>query len=277
MRKTFTSTVFGYFLCISFLLMANGFDGMIAEANQNIPIGQMVSRGEVKFEIKENFWEKVENPFPIFEGMKIKTGKGKSVLAIAEKTRIEIGSDSLFYFDQRDQFNLLQGKINFRIQSTLPLRFKVGTVMGTVWIVRSYPFQTSKSSSVALSQNEDAMGSIFLHPKGSITVNSIRGALNIINQDHVVLASVSSGESITLPSTIASPHSPGMLAQSEPKWNEGPVEKEGFLGLSTDTWRWMGGGVGVVVIIKGVAVGVSRGGEDDEEVDPADPVYPVCP
>ncbi len=207
------------------------------------------------------------NLFSIFEGMKVKIGKGKSVLAIAEKTRIEIGSDTLFYFDQRDQFNLLQGKINFRIQSSPPLRFKVGNV----WIVRSYPFQTSESPSVALAKDEESMGSIFLHPKGSITVNSIQGPLNIINQDHVVLASVSSGESITLPSTIASPKSPRMLAQREPKWTEGPVEEEEFLGLSTNTWIWMRVGVGVAAIMTGVAIGVSRGGEDDEEVGP------VCP
>ncbi len=268
MKKTFRLRVFVYFLCISFLLMANGFHRMIAEASQNIPVGQMVSRGEVKFEIKENSWEKVESPFPVFEGMKIKTGKGESVVAIAEKTRIEIGSDSLFYFDQRDQFHLLQGKINFRIDSSTPLSFKVGNVR----IFKSYPLQTAKNRSVALTKDEASMGSILLHPKGSITVKSNQGPLNIINQEHVVLASLSSGESITLPSTVAGHKSPVMLAQSDPEWTEGPtIEEEGFLGLSTNTWIWIGVGVGVAALIAGIAIGVSGGGDDDDEEPPTCP------
>jgi len=267
MRKTFMSTVFVYFLCISFLLMANGFIGMIAEANPNIPVGQMVSRGEVKFEIKENLWEKVETPFPIFEGMKIKTGKGKSVLAIAKKTRIEIGSDSLFYFDQRDQFNLLHGKINFRIQPDVPLRFKVCNL----WISKSNLPQSSIRPSVGLMKEKELAGSILTHSKGSVTVKSIQGPMYVTNEDGAVLASLSSGESITFPCIIGSPKSPTMLAQAKPKWTEGPIEEEEFLGLSTNTWKWMGVGVGVAAIISGVAIGVSSGGEDNEEVGP------VCP
>ena len=263
MKKTFLARVFVYFLCTSFLLMTNGFHGMVAGANQNIPVGQMVSRGEVKFEVKENSWEKVETPLPIFEGMKIKTGKGESVLALSEKSRIEIGSDSFFYFDQRDEFKLLQGKINFRIQSDVPLRFNVGSLQ----IVKPHPRQSAKGASAGLAKDEESMGSILLHPKGSVTVKSIQGPVNIINQDHVVMASLSTGESITLPSVVVVSKPPIMAANAEPKWTEGPVEEEGWLGLST--WTWVG--IAAAAVVVGVVIAVAAsGGDDDHEA-------PVCP
>jgi hypothetical protein len=264
MKKGLIFKMFVYFLSVSFLLLMNEFPRMIAEANQNIPVGQMISRGGVKFEVNENAWEKVETPFPIFEGMKIRTEKGEAVLALAEKTRIEIGSDSLFYFDQRDQFHLLQGKVSFRIQPDVQLRFKVGNL----WISKSYPLQTAKGPSVVLTKDKEFAGSILTHSKGSVTVKSIQGPLYVTNQDHVVMASLSSGESITLPSVVASSKSPTMMANAEPKWTEGPVEEEGFLGLST--WAWVGIGLGVAAIA-GIAIGVSSGGGDGDHEAPACP------
>ena len=264
MKKTFLTRVFVYSLCISFLFMANGFHWMIAEANQNIPVGQMVSHGGVKFEVSKNSWEKVETPFPVFEGMKIRTEKGEGILALAEKTRIEIGSDSLFYFHQSDQFNLLEGKISFRIQPDVPLRFKVGNL----WISRSYPLQTARGSSVALTKDKEFAGSILMHTKGSVTVKNVQGLMSITNEDGAVLASLSSGESITLPSVVASSKPTLMAANAEPKWTEGPIEEEGFLGLSTRTWL----GIASAAVVVGVVVGLSAsgGGGGGHEA-------PVCP
>ena len=266
MKKELIFKMFAYFLSVSFLLLMNEFPRMMAEANQKaIPVAQMISRGGVKFEVNENSWEKVETPFPVFEGMKIRTEKGEAVLALAEKTRIEIGSDSLFYFDQRDQFNLLQGKVSFRIQPDVQLRFKVGNL----WISKSYPLQTAKGPSVVLTKDKEFAGSILTHSKGSVTVKSIQGPLYVTNQDHVVMASLSTGESITLPSVVASSKSPTMMANAEPK-STGPLaEEEGFLGVSTSTW----GGIAAAVVIVGVTVGVvvwvaSR--DEDHEA-------PVCP
>jgi hypothetical protein len=198
--------------------------------------------------------------------MKIRTEKGEAVLALAEKTRIEIGSDSLFYFDQRDQFNLLQGKVSFRIQPDVQLRFKVGNL----WINKSYPLQSAKGSSVALTKDKEFEGSILMHSKGSVTVKSIQGLLYVTNQDHVVMASLSAGESITLPSVVASSKSPTMMANANPEGTEGaaPAE-EGFLGLST--WTWMG--IAAAVVIVGVTVGVvvwAASRDEDHEA-------PVCP
>ena len=264
MKKTLLARVFVYFLCTSFLLMANGFHGMVAEANQNIPVGRMVSRGGVKFEVNKNSWEKVESPFPIFEGMRIRTEKGEAVLALAEKTKIEIGSDSLFYFDQRDQFNLLQGMINFRIQSDIPLRFNVGNLR----IVKSYPLQTAKASSVALAKDKEFTGSILMHRKGSVTVKSTEGPLHVTNQDGTVLASLSNGESITLPPVVASPKSPTMMANANPEGTEGPLEEEALLS-KWETWV----GIVAAVVFVGVTAGVvvwAANRDDDHEA-------PSCP
>ncbi|NWF92531.1 MAG: hypothetical protein HXY46_06410, partial [Syntrophaceae bacterium] len=51
-----------YFVCVSFLVMMNGFPMASVEARENLlPIGEMVSKGEVKFEARENVWRKVES------------------------------------------------------------------------------------------------------------------------------------------------------------------------------------------------------------------------
>jgi hypothetical protein len=265
MKKGLIFKMFVYFLSVSFLVLMNEFPKMIAEANQNIPVGQMVSRGGVKFEVKENSWEKVETPFPIFEGMRIRTEKGEAVLALAEKTRIEIGSDSLFYFDQRDQFNLLQGKVSFRIQPDVQLRFKVGSL----WINKSYPLQSAKGSSVALAEDKEFTGSILMHSKGSVTVKSVQGLISVTNDDGALLASLSTGESITLPSVVASPKSPTMMANAEAKSTEGPVEEEALLS-KWETWV----GIVAAVVFVGVTAGVVvwAAGRDDHDHE-----APVCP
>jgi len=264
MKKGLIFKMFVYFLSVSFLLLMNEFPKMVAEANQNIPVGQMVSRGGVKFEVKENSWEKVETPFPIFEGMKIRTEKGEAVLALAEKTRIEIGSDSLFYFDQRDRFHLLQGKINFRIQPDVQLRFKVGNL----WINKSYPLQSAKGSSVALTKDKEFAGSILMHSKGLVTVKSVQGSLNVINQDSTVLASLSTGESITLPSVVVSPQSPTMMANAEPKGTKGPLEEEGLLS-KWETWMGIVAAVVIVGVTAAVVVWAANRIDDHEAI--------VCP
>lgn len=264
MKKGLIFRLFVYFLSVSFLLLVNEFPRLIAEANQNIPVAQMVSRGGVKFAAKENSWEKVETPFPVFEGMKIRTEKGEAVLALAEKTRIEIGSDSLFYFDQRDQFNLLQGKVSFRIQPDVQLRFKAGNL----WISKSYPLQSAKGPSPVLTKDKEFAGSILMHSKGSVTVKSVQGSISVSSDDGALLASLSTGESVTLPSVVVRSKSPTLMANAEPKWTEGPIEEEGWLGLST--WTWVG--IAAAAVIVGVIVGISASGGDGDHDE-----VPVCP
>jgi hypothetical protein len=267
MKKGLIFKLFVYFLSVSFLLLMNEFPRMLGEASQNIPVGQMVSRGGVKFEVTKNSWEKVETPFPVFEGMKIRTEKGEAILALAEKTRIEIGSDSLFYFDQRDQFNLLQGKVSFRIQPDVQLRFKVGNL----WIGKPYPLQSAKGSSVVLTKDKEFAGSILMHSKGSVTVKSVQGPLHVTSRDGALLASVSTGESITLPSVVATSKSPTRMADANPEGTAtagAASAEEGWLGLSTSTWI----GVDVAAFaVAGTALAVSAsGGGGDHEA-------PACP
>jgi hypothetical protein len=143
MKKGFVFKVFVYFLCVSFLLLANGFHRMIAEAKEmGRPLGEMVSRGEVKFESRKTVWKNVEpSQFPIFQGVKIKTEKGASLMTLEDNSQIEVGGNSLLSFDRNDQMRLTQGTINFRVPSIAELSFKVGDLT----VIRSKSLQASKN------------------------------------------------------------------------------------------------------------------------------------
>ncbi len=93
-----------YFLCICFLLATNGFYAMVAEAKErSLPIGEMVSKGGVKFESRENIWKNVESShFPIFKGMRIKTEKGVASVSFNKGGIIEVKPNTMFLFSQED-------------------------------------------------------------------------------------------------------------------------------------------------------------------------------
>ncbi len=63
---------------------------MVAEAKEiGRPVGEMVSRGEVKFESRESVWKNVEpSHFPIFQGAKIKTKKGGSIVTLTNDSQV---------------------------------------------------------------------------------------------------------------------------------------------------------------------------------------------
>ena len=47
-----------YFLCFTLFLFLNGFSIPLARAKEKIPpVGEMVSRGEIKFEAREKVWK----------------------------------------------------------------------------------------------------------------------------------------------------------------------------------------------------------------------------
>ena len=49
MKERFLEKMFIYFLCISLLLLTNGFHTMVAKAKEiNRPIGEMISKGDVR-------------------------------------------------------------------------------------------------------------------------------------------------------------------------------------------------------------------------------------
>ena len=200
----------------------------------NPPVGEMVSRGEVKFEARENVWKKVEpSHFPVFQGVKIKTEKGSAAIALANTGQIEVGPNSLFFFDQMDRFILSQGNIQFLIRSGSEVNFKVGNLS----ISRSRTLQTTKDPRSAPEKSEETIGTISIHSNRSVTVKTIQGKLSVLDQDRIVLAALSSKDSVTILSITIGGKPRVMVAQAGEK---APTEgAEEFLGLSTWTMgRW---------------------------------------
>ncbi len=62
-------------------------------------------------------------------------------------------------------------------------------------------------------KNEEMIGTLSLHANGSLTVKSVQGELSILDQDHIVLASLPSRETITIPSAVVSGKQRVMVAQ----------------------------------------------------------------
>jgi hypothetical protein len=250
MKKRFGFKVFIYFLCGSFLLMMNGFPRSIAEAKEKvIPIGEMVSKGEVKFEARQNVWKGVESShFPIFQGTKIKIEKGVAIVTLSTNSQIEVSPNSLFSFDQNDQFILSQGSIEFRIPSGSEINFKVGNLS----ILKSPILQATKDPSAVPPNGKEVIGSISIHANGSVTVKTIQGKLSILNQDHVVLAALSSKDSVTIPSITVGGKPPVMVAVVG---DTGPSEETEKKGATTVIAVLAGAGA-----IAGIVVLASSGG-----------------
>ncbi len=187
-----------YILSIFFVLLTNGLPRIEAESREEVyPIGEMISSGEVNFETRENVWKKVEPfHFPIFQGVKIKTGKGIAGIALANNCQIEVGQNSLFSFDQNDRLHLYQGQINFRIPSMADLNFKVGSLM----VTKSDSLGTTKPSIQSSPRHGEIVGSISIHSNNSATIKSIQGQLSILDQGHTTLATLSPQDLVTIPS-----------------------------------------------------------------------------
>ncbi len=250
--------MFVYFLCLSFLLLTTGFHTTVGEAKETARLlGEMTSRGEVKFEARENVWKNAEpSPFPVFQGVRIRTENGTSVITLNHNRQIEVGQNSLFSFGRNDQINLSRGSLNFRFPSDAELSFRVGDL--TIGKYRS--FQASKNPSAGSPFSEETIGSISVHPNGSVTVKSIRGSLFIANQEHAVLAALSSKDTVTIPSVTVKSPSRVMVAQAGDTTSSPEAEKGKFLGIST--WGWIGiiGGVAVIAAVVAVAAGGKGGG-----------------
>ena len=257
MGKGIGHRIFVYFLCLSFLLLTGGFPRMTAEAKErSLPVGEMISSGEVRFEARENVWKKVEPVhFPIFQGVKIKTEKGLALVVLGNYSQIEVGQTSLFSFQHDDQFQLFQGGISFRIPSGSDMSFRVGNL----FIGKPLSLHAAKTPLVS-PRSEETVGSITLHANGAVTVKSIRGPLSIHNQDRVVLAALSPRESVTIPSVTASEKQGVMVAQVG-EYPTGEALTEEFLGLSNTTWMLIGLGA---VAVAGAAIAIAASGDDDD-------------
>ena len=255
MKRGFAFKALVYLLCVSFLLLANGFHTMIAEAKEmGRPMGEMVSRGEVKFEARKTVWKDVElSQFPIFQGVAIKTAKGASLITLGGNRQIEVGENSLFSFDRNDQMHLTQGTIGFRLPSTAELSFKVGDLT----VIKSKSLQASKNPSAVSPNSEATIGSISIHSNGAVTVKSLQGSLSILNQERVVVAALSSKHTVTIPSAAVKGASKVMVAQAGETAAPGAEpEQWEFLGLTT--WWWVA--ITGVVVVTAVAIPIAAGG-----------------
>ncbi len=262
--------IFVYFLCISFLLLANGFHTMVAQAKEmGRPMGEMVSRGEVKFESRKTVWRNVEpSQFPIFQGMRIKTEKGASLITLEGSRQIEVGKNSLLAFDRNDQIHLVQGAIDFRLPPTAELSFKVGDLT----VIQSKSLQASKNPGAVSPKNEGTIGFISLHSNGAVTVKSLQGSLSVLNQERMVLAALASKDTVTLPSVTVKSPPKVMVAQAGGTAAGGAAEAEPWEFLGLTTWWWVAiGGVVVVAAVVAVAAGGGGGGGGGGAA------LPVCP
>jgi hypothetical protein len=264
MKKSLAYKIFVYFLSVSLLLLMSGFTEMSVEAKEvEFPIGSIASRGEVKFEAKENVWKKVESSrFEIFRGTVIKTENGIAVITFLNNNKVKVGPDSLFSIDQNGRFILSQGNFEFCIPCASEMNFKAGNL----FISKSQTFQATKDSSVVSPKNEETIGSISIHSNGAVTVKSIQGNLSVLNQDRVVLAAISSKDWVTIPSTAVGKAPGVMVAQiGGPSAASSTTSEEAgtFLGIST--WGWVGIIAGVAAVAGIVAFGASSGGGGDRE------------
>ncbi len=255
-RFVFKSTV--YLLCVSFLLLSSGFHTMVAEAKEmGLPLGEMVSKGDVKFESRNAVWKSVElSQFPVFAGVRIKTEKGASLITLEGNRQIEVGENSLLSFDRNNQMDLTQGTIDFRLPSTAELSFKVGSLT----VIQSKSLHVSKNPSAVSANNEATIGSVSVHSNGAVTVRSLRGSLSVLSQDHVVLAALSSRDTVTFPSATVKTPSKVMVAQAGDKTSDPGTESWSFLGIGTWGWVAIIGGVVVVAAVVAVAAGGGGGG-----------------
>ncbi len=269
MRGRFVQKSFIYFLCISFSLLTNGFHTMLAKANEkNRPIGEMISGGEARFESRENVWKKVESShFPIFEGVKIKIEEGASIITLENNSQVEVGQNSLLSFDRSDQIHLIEGTVDFRVPPTAELNFK----MAGLTVIKDRLLHAFKTPAPVSPKSEDTIGSISVHPNGSVTVKSIQGSLFIVNQEHVVLASLSSKDRVTIPSVAAENYSKVMVARAD--GIESGSSSEGPLGLSKWEWFW----VGVFVAIDAAAIGAGIVIYENNKDDHHRYYSPICP
>lgn len=256
--------LFIYFLCVSFLLMTGQVHSIIAEAREKAhPIGELVSRGEVKFEVRENVWRNVESShFPIFKGTRIKTESGQAILTLPDNSRIEISPQSLFSLDQEGRLVLTEGSIRFHLPMTSELNFKVGNLS----ITRARTLQAAKGLPVSSSTDALVAGSISIHSNGSATVKTFEGRLNVLGRENLLLAAIPKNESVTIPSVTVSGPSRVMVAQAGETATTTTGTTGAFLGIST--WGW----VGIIAAAAAVAgIAIAAGDDDDDDR------VPVCP
>jgi hypothetical protein len=98
-----------------------------------------------------------------------------------------------------------------------------------------------------------------------VTLKSIQGLLSILSEERVVLASLSSKETVTIPSVTVKTPSRVMVAQA----GETAREVESKEKTRSATWYWVGGGLLAAGVAAGIAIPLSRHHEHHERI-------PIC-
>jgi hypothetical protein len=201
------------FLCFCFVLVASTVLVLAAGGGKenNTPIGEMISNGDVSFEAKGKRWARPESThFPVFKGMKVKTGRGTAVITLTSNSQIEVAQNSELSLTQEDQISISQGTVNFRI----PLTAQTKVIIGDLSVMRSPHLQASKSDAPIFQKMEETIGTVYIRPNGSLVIKSERGSISVIDKNRNVLASLPSHDSVTFPSAKVFGQGKVMVAQA---------------------------------------------------------------
>jgi len=261
-------------MCFTFFLTVSGFPGTVIQAKDaKFPIGEMISKGGVRFEARDNVWKSIDSShFPVFEKGKIKTEQGRGMVTLGNSCHLEIAQNSVISFEQVDRVHLTQGRVSFRIPSSKEMTIRVGSLSVTKPRVQ----QASRDAAIIPAKNEDTVGSITVHSNGSVTIKNLQGSLSILDQDRVVVAALSSRESITIPATMASGKSNKMVAQAgeireSKRETQNVIDQEWtYLGLNTIEWIAVGY---AAALVGGLIYAYWPEGDKDRTVEQV----PICP
>ncbi|MGQ9646958.1 MAG: hypothetical protein ACUVWO_10510 [Thermodesulfobacteriota bacterium] len=229
---------FRIFAFITFFLSWVGSPGGIVQGKEaNFPIGEVFFRGAVKLEVKEKSWKNMDSSnFPVFEKRGIKTEQGTGMVTLRNGCHLEVAQNSMISLEQADRAYLLKGRVDFRIPSGREMRIRVGSLT----VLKPQIQQASRATAVVAARNEDTLGSISLHPNGSVTIRNLQGSLSVLDQDRRVIATVASKESITIPATLASGRSNQMVAQAGEGKEERKRRTAGVINIIDEEWTYLG-------------------------------------
>jgi len=256
---------FSCFLCGALFLFAGRFPTVAEGKEKSLLLGEMISRGEVKFEARENIWKEVEpSYFPVLPGVKIKTEKGASTLFLGARHKVEMGQNSLICVEQKDQLRLYRGRLDFRLSGQKDLSLRAGNLI----VIGNLPLQASKSAKITV-KAEEARGSLLLYANGSLRIRGEQGQITVLSQDRKVLAVLSPKETLMIPSALVEGPAgakalPVRMAQVGDEEAAAQAVKSG--GLSAKTW----GVIGLAALAAGGVLALGGGGGGGGAA-------PICP
>jgi hypothetical protein len=268
---------FTCFVCFFFLIFMGGFSSLSAESRaRTLPMGEMISWGNVKIQVGENILKNAESSAsPVFPGMTIKTEKGAAAISLGDQNQIDVGYNSILILERHDQIRLAKGKLDFRIAPHKALSLSAGN-----FIVVGTPTLQAGKNLTSFPKGEEAQGSLTIHSNGAVTIQANQGQLMLLNKERTVLAAVSPKESITVPAAVAEKSfkgekSPIKIAQVGEEEPAGAPEKAPKSeGWSTTTWVAIG--VGGALVIGGIAALAGGGGGGGGGGSSSSPP-PACP